>query len=1526
MKKAMRKMASVALALVFFLNTSYAAADISHLATGTPFPQESPEGAIKPDIAILREADLITTALEIARLVLVDEKDRAHSGDIPFDQTVRTSLRRGRLRNSPRLLGLIPGISNVCREDNDIVVRFRIVHNRKLYEVRICKKDDFAKTEEPEEGWGFTRKFAMQARNLESAPDIRGAESIDTDPVIKHHIESSTQSYVEIFFDKEKERLRAFEVVHCENYKPGETPEEEYLGEELDIAELFTDRQMQNMYTWITNPDHRLNEEISKRGSLVRFRMAIGQGALFWHVDFNHSNVAHASRHDGVINLGEYFLRLIFSDSLYNEKMRHIVLDEDELQHLYGNDHAQNDPAYLLRREKARTVIEYIEKVKEAMLKKDWKFLLYELKEALDRAKAGDEIRLINFLTVSNYVSVNQRKYPLESRWPLLFAVALLNPEEQKELVSILNNDANRHLRARLVIIDTILLMLEDEIPKNWIDMWAPNVRGRGVYQFASEIWNPGGGLGQVLQFEGVEMQRFLATIGQSLSQVEPRYIFAKAKNGDVVKIDYAKLLGIEEEDIVEVARFQTHVNSRAIGPKLTEAICYRAINRYGIVCYFIADKEGYYTNRMYDYRPRGNPADWEEFSEFISKAADELARTREEEARTAEGTRDAWRAPIIHFNDAQFAPAIAYARKYYADSLVLGKAVRVVSGHTYKNRQIYGLQQGKDALYRLELADAIDFYTRTLGAPLVDMSTGLIRMSDGFAFYVSGKQLDDLHEYDKWDDPSFPEQVAIANPDLREVTAVYFRKNLLSIYHGADVNNPTPDQVLMTKRKCKVLLGQRFEEVISPEQFLITYTGRGVEEKIDFNRAFTMANVDQLVRMGVQIVIGTNAQCEPEVAEKLKHLQDEIAQKKVHTPNYYPGNFIWHQHITPDDQRAILAAADAVVLMSKEKTEAAGFTEVDGNVCAALAIVPEKREGLLQAQGIPVNFTIPGEGNTLIPKDGSEEAFRELLVTAFSRKPEELAAYQATSVRLSRILDARLTAAERLRYYSRATAWKEKELAKKAKEAQLAVAGTIRNGLIDFINNFGGKSATLNEIVEAFKASRDSKNASERTIRRELDGLVRLGILTVRTELLPRTHNVWQLDKGIQYLAYSLPMRDATDFREHLAALPGLDCPRISRNDVKDIKPAVDRLVARYAVKCARHSYRYLQIYVDDEGIDATLRDGKRETLFASTHTWESGGYAPITVQGFLSPLEETLKALLGKSKLKLDQINNVQVCNLRGVIQHSDAGLSAAISNLLSNMGFENFRVNTTQSDLDYSRYSPPARELLEYEASRSPNFRFATEKHKMRNIEETMEAIHEKDKSLVPPMKDKTTMWHVFPVELIPVSIRGNFIKLVGQINDIPNQREKIRIVTEEQSLEAVLHELAGNANNIVDVALTRAEDLKILPDNVLALIFKGRAGDFRQLEAMLAGLRALQVVAALKDTRPQDALRAAGILLELRYMLTGTEGTENAEFILNNINNPKKLARAIIFFLVPIEIYDHNEIPRLNRALLPKIYSA
>jgi len=266
------------------------------------------------------------------------------------------------------------------------------------------------------------------------------------------------------------------------------------------------------------------------------------------------------------------------------------------------------------------------------------KAILQRLRENLD-----NPAHLISLLKELSLITERKPQHPVESRYPVLKAVALLKKEEQERLKEVLIKDSQVSFK-NLPLINSLLLML-GEISPAWLKGNASLLSGRRIYQIAAEIWHPGregGGLKRVMQYHGRGIKRLIGKDAE-LIHIEPFYPKGLNKEGEVVDVPWNKSV----KDIKEFRRFPVKVGGRDV-----EAVVYRgkAIGR--IPVYLIRDKEGYYVNIMYTYG--GNYTSWEDFSEFFSRASLKLISILEEKAQ--EELTEKWKPAVIHSNDGQTA------------------------------------------------------------------------------------------------------------------------------------------------------------------------------------------------------------------------------------------------------------------------------------------------------------------------------------------------------------------------------------------------------------------------------------------------------------------------------------------------------------------------------------------------------------------------------------------------------------------------------------------------------------------------------------------------------------------------------------------------------------------------------------------------------------------------------------------------------------------------------------------------------
>ncbi|MDD4982281.1 MAG: metallophosphoesterase, partial [Candidatus Omnitrophica bacterium] len=151
------------------------------------------------------------------------------------------------------------------------------------------------------------------------------------------------------------------------------------------------------------------------------------------------------------------------------------------------------------------------------------------------------------------------------------------------------------------------------------------------------------------------------------------------------------------------------------------------------------------------------------------------------------------------------------------------------------------------------------------------------------------------------------------------------------------------------------------------------------------------------------------------QMGDDLRRLESRFAKCN------YPGRFLFKPKFNINDQRKLLAASDIQIQDSDRYTGASEYTEADVSANAGLQMGPPFWEGIIQHQGIAVNRRVK-QGNTLIPLTTDPQDYLRVVLWANEAfKTGELSLYQAQSLRLSRVLEASITAAEYLRFWNSA-------------------------------------------------------------------------------------------------------------------------------------------------------------------------------------------------------------------------------------------------------------------------------------------------------------------------------------------------------------------------------------------------------------------------------------------------------------------------------------------------------------------------
>lgn len=1132
------------------VTSSAAYADIKYLnkvntlATPSIFQKSSPtEGSEEFRKSVLSDIKLLSVAFFIASHFLIDNRDK---GTLIRD--VRDELRN----NAEYLKGNGIALEDVGWDERLETVSIPFARNGEKYTMRICPKEKLESLDKSDSEWAVSARFGIQV--------------IGGEPLIGHGFTIEEVNKAPITPWKESEAMKRV-LEELETVIRARAPDalRQKLLNTLEDFKLGKDGKMlgtspavykdhDNYYLAFGTPQAmaiapeflNLNNPLSKGNVETLFHE-------LYHAMASAAANGESIEYDKKTHIEAMRLAAQLFWGLSQKEIENLPLDRLKKHSM----NALGDEIRLWKREQ--------ERIRQAMLNDNVKYLVTELKAALNLYREKrDDSKLISLFRLCNNIANEKPMHPIESRYPILRAVALLSQEEHSALLEILKDPRNQEVRRTSVVVGSILLMLDKEIPEDWMDMWAPHLKGRNIWQIATEIWCPGGGLSRVSQYHAIAMRELLKDPAMKLGTVEPLYWWRLDSNKRAVPagLDYYASLPSGIKDLREVRRFPVK-----IGVVDTCAIIYHGVNKYGIDVWLISDtgKSGgergdtpYYTKMMYNYNTKDNPVTWQEFSAFFSMASAELVRWKENE-RLKENPEQ-WRGPVVHTNDAQASLLDLYAQfllERYPDDIVLKFMEMPFSTHTYPNREIRWNIRGEEMLRDMGIPERYwEYFRRDWDwDPKYDITSGRIRRNHDRGQWtggVSAEHVDDVAPFDKWGPWRDLELVAVTNGDYRAFTAEKFRAIMSRLYPETDVEYPEAPQILKIKIEAKRDLG------LNPDQYVVSYSGRLVPEKVGLRvgpdnrymveRAFKEKNIEELVRMGIQVVIYGNVQDTEDshrIENKLNVLEADLDEKRRNHPAEYPGRFIFVPRFDLEDQKALLAATDIQIQDSDEQTEAAGYTESDIGACGGLELAPPWREGMLQAQGVRINLDVGGEGNTLIPEDDKAESYLKILKAVLAKTPMELAAYQATAVRVNRVLEARLTAAEYLRQFSKAITKREKRWQpEQAPDALPQSKGSPKECLKAFYYNFKDGPVTVKKLME-------SRGKSETTVRKELEMLIALDLVAIDNSREPYNY---RLPEEIRNL--SPPQL------EEILSIPELNLYEIPPHKIPSIKKKVAHLI----------------------------------------------------------------------------------------------------------------------------------------------------------------------------------------------------------------------------------------------------------------------------------------------------------------------------------------------------------------------------
>jgi Starch synthase catalytic domain len=604
---------------------------------------------------------------------------------------------------------------------------------------------------------------------------------------------------------------------------------------------------------------------------------------------------------------------------------------------------------------------------------------------------------------------------PVEARWPVLKAVATLTPPERGRLATLLRAVDPA---GQTPLVDSLSLMLENPIPRDWLARHAPRLVGRDIIIVTPEgLFNAAGGLGRVTQYHSGAMARLAGELA-TVSVYEPMYTFrlAPGSDSDLVRLDYDALSREAGASPLErVRRLSINVRGQDVPIEV-----HRTRLPDGRVVCLLADPTEYFARALYAYRRFGQ-ASWAEFSEWLSEGAVAAIAADMRERRAAEG--DAYRPPLISAHDAQTAlvPEVKLRLDQSGDS-ILWEAREYFTTHTILNRS-------GEELASMGIPEGHRWAGDRMG--WLDATSFGIRIADGRSAVSSG------HAAEVESIDSGFEIVAISNG-----TSVRDFEEALRGAGAVDSRNPTIEEIARAKHAAKLALASvlgipPYEHQAFASRMLISYSGRMVPEKVSrgANGALVDDNLRALTRQGVVVVIYGNVQSG---SADSRRLYDGLARLSAElTGAGHAGRLFVRTGWNQRDQIDLLKATDLQVQVSDSVlgqtlsfgdgkpvgTEAAGYTEAPVGRFAGLQMGPVELHGLLNRVGMVIDWSRPGSGSVLLAREPSSPAYLDELLTAahhFEREPDLFYSMGQRAYALGVVYDAMLTGAEYLRQFSK--------------------------------------------------------------------------------------------------------------------------------------------------------------------------------------------------------------------------------------------------------------------------------------------------------------------------------------------------------------------------------------------------------------------------------------------------------------------------------------------------------------------------
>ncbi|MDP8263507.1 MAG: glycogen/starch synthase [Candidatus Ancaeobacter aquaticus] len=690
--------------------------------------------------------------------------------------------------------------------------------------------------------------------------------------------------------------------------------------------------------------------------------------------------------------------------------------------------------------------------------------------------KKNDYSQLRIIFDKLSHAAALQEQFPIEARYPISKAVALLSQADQRDLVKWIETlDEGDSLYAAPLTYSLYLQLYlakegvsEVQLRKwaeTWVDRYFSDMKGRKVYMVTPEGHALKGGLGRVMKYhtEG------LLKLGLDVVFVEPYYRYKRVDKETLGEVDYTNsdpdklAIGVPLSQVEKIYTFPLEVIFRKDGLVTDDVVVevYKGVRDvYGkeMVTYMIRDNltseqkeylekslgidDPYFVKTLYEYSDSLEAVEDYMFTEFFTKAAWKFIKWNEAKRKETLGKK--WKGAVVDLNDSQSLLLSAWAQmdrvQNPADQIVNNTLLSGTT-HTYRNRGFKGAYQDWWARIFTNMGIPREYHWLMVNSEKqVDMASIGLRGSD-YTKGVSGIHAYEVQGYD----PMLKMLYGVTNGDDLNYSTTQFRNIYHEKYGDKSQSETTFDQMARSittfqinevkkeaKRKLgELLLGKKNEILkaegiltdtnpIDPNLMVVSYSGRFVPEKGGRNRAFVDENLRVLLGKGVQVVIFGNVQPYPaseDMGRKMRKLANKL-NREMET-NGKKGKLIFIPSFSIDEQIALLAASDVQVQDSERRTGACEYTEADVSANCGLQFSPPFWEGLIGIQGEPINYK-EGSGNTVIPSDSTPEAYLEsfeMLVDLYNSG--DILKYQLNSIYISNVLEASQVAAEYIKQWA---------------------------------------------------------------------------------------------------------------------------------------------------------------------------------------------------------------------------------------------------------------------------------------------------------------------------------------------------------------------------------------------------------------------------------------------------------------------------------------------------------------------------